>query len=97
LLDCQFMTEHLASLGAIEISQERYLELLRQAHGVGDAVGVGLEEGVGEAEADAVGLGTLGGAVPLALPAGFAALLAAAEGDSISPGKVIEQALTQTS
>ncbi len=28
LLDCQFMTEHLKSLGAVEISQKRYLELL---------------------------------------------------------------------
>jgi leucyl/phenylalanyl-tRNA--protein transferase len=28
LLDCQFMTDHLKSLGAIEISQKRYLELL---------------------------------------------------------------------
>ena len=31
LLDCQFMTDHLASLGAIEISQEEYLERLRTA------------------------------------------------------------------
>jgi len=31
LLDCQFMTEHLQSLGAIEISQKRYLELLSVA------------------------------------------------------------------
>ncbi len=31
LLDCQFMTEHLASLGAIEINQDRYLELLNEA------------------------------------------------------------------
>jgi leucyl/phenylalanyl-tRNA--protein transferase len=28
LLDCQFMTGHLKSLGAVEISQKRYLELL---------------------------------------------------------------------
>lgn len=28
LLDCQFMTDHLRSLGAVEISQKRYLELL---------------------------------------------------------------------
>ena len=28
LLDCQFMTDHLRSLGAVEISQTRYLELL---------------------------------------------------------------------
>ncbi|MEO9599927.1 leucyl/phenylalanyl-tRNA--protein transferase [Parasphingorhabdus sp.] len=31
LLDCQFMTDHLASLGAIEISQEDYLERLNRA------------------------------------------------------------------
>jgi len=28
LLDCQFMTEHLASLGAVEIPRDRYQELL---------------------------------------------------------------------
>lgn len=33
LLDCQFMTDHLRSLGAIEISQQRYLELLDVALG----------------------------------------------------------------
>ena len=31
LLDCQFMTDHLASLGAIEISQAEYLEKLARA------------------------------------------------------------------
>lgn len=31
LLDCQFMTDHLASLGAIEISQDEYVEQLRMA------------------------------------------------------------------
>ncbi len=31
LLDCQFITEHLATMGAVEISQEEYLELLRAA------------------------------------------------------------------
>lgn len=31
LLDCQFMTDHLASLGAIEISQDEYLEQLHTA------------------------------------------------------------------
>ncbi len=31
LLDCQFMTEHLASLGAVEITRESYQELLAQA------------------------------------------------------------------
>ncbi|MDP4538418.1 leucyl/phenylalanyl-tRNA--protein transferase [Qipengyuania sp. DY56-A-20] len=33
LLDCQFMTGHLASLGAVAIPQARYLELLAAARG----------------------------------------------------------------
>jgi leucyl/phenylalanyl-tRNA---protein transferase len=31
LLDCQFMTEHLASLGAVEIDRDTYIELLDSA------------------------------------------------------------------
>ncbi len=34
LLDCQFMTDHLASLGAAELPQAEYIELVRQAGGV---------------------------------------------------------------
>jgi leucyl/phenylalanyl-tRNA---protein transferase len=99
LLDCQFMTEHLASLGAVEISQTRYLTLLKKAQsgaarplpGAGD----GLGEGLGEAE----GFGEAAAGAALALPAGFAALLeeAAAGGSSSSPGNFIAQSLTQTS
>ena len=33
LLDCQFMTDHLASLGAVEIGQEDYMEELRRVRG----------------------------------------------------------------
>lgn len=33
LLDCQFMTDHLRSLGAIEIAQEQYLEGLARSSG----------------------------------------------------------------
>ena len=33
LLDCQFMTDHLASLGAVEISQQAYLEELKRVRG----------------------------------------------------------------
>lgn len=33
LLDCQFLTDHLASLGAVEIPQSHYLELLSDASG----------------------------------------------------------------
>lgn len=34
LLDCQFMTDHLASLGAAELPQAEYIELVRRAGGV---------------------------------------------------------------
>jgi len=39
LLDCQFITDPLASLGAIEIAQARYVALLGEASGAGDGVG----------------------------------------------------------
>ena len=47
LLDCQFMTEHLASLGAVEITQARYVTMLSAASGTG--VGEGEGEGAGAA------------------------------------------------
>ncbi|WP_420144230.1 leucyl/phenylalanyl-tRNA--protein transferase [Sphingobium sp.] len=42
LLDCQFMTDHLRSLGAIEISQRDYLQLLGAATG-GVVLGAGVD------------------------------------------------------
>jgi leucyl/phenylalanyl-tRNA--protein transferase len=88
LLDCQFITPHLASLGAIEIGQKQYLRLLREAQIATD--GVGAAEGLGAGLAAGAGL---------ALPAGFAALLAdaAGAGSASSPGNFIAQSLTQTS
>lgn len=44
LLDCQFMTDHLRSLGAIEISQAAYLQLLGDAV-EGGAAGLGAGSG----------------------------------------------------
>jgi leucyl/phenylalanyl-tRNA---protein transferase len=94
LLDCQFITDHLASLGAVEISQSRYLALLRSAQRPPDYSG----EGLGKGDGAALGDGLAAGAA-LALPAGFAALLAdaAGAGTSSSPGNFIAQSLTQTS
>ena len=37
LLDCQFMTPHLASLGAVAVPRDRYVELLAAALGEGGA------------------------------------------------------------
>ncbi|MET0588750.1 MAG: leucyl/phenylalanyl-tRNA--protein transferase [Novosphingobium sp.] len=101
LLDCQFMTPHLASMGAVEISQRRYHALLKAAQrpysvlsgdGATAGDGLGARDGEGVAAGDASGLG-------VALPAGFAALLedAASAGSSSSPGNFIAQSLTQTS
>jgi leucyl/phenylalanyl-tRNA--protein transferase len=99
LLDCQFMTPHLASLGAVELSQQHYLVMLKaaQASYVVGGFGDGFGEGVGLDEADGMGAGEAGAA--LTLPAGFAALLAeaVAAGSSSSPGNFIAQSLTQTS
>jgi leucyl/phenylalanyl-tRNA--protein transferase len=82
LLDCQFMTGHLASLGAVEIDQGRYLELLAAAQAVSPA-----DSGVGVAA---------GSAAPLSLPEAFELLLSES-GNSSAPGKSIAQSLTHTS
>lgn len=107
LLDCQFMTPHLASLGAIEISQRRYHALLKAAqrpYSAAEGAGEGVPEGAATGERVGDGLGAAGeggGAAgdALALPAGFAALLAAAAsaGSSSSPGNFIAQSFTHTS
>jgi leucyl/phenylalanyl-tRNA--protein transferase len=89
LLDCQFMTEHLASMGAVEIGQERYLDLLGAAQDL-------REPGVQAVGASGVGAGAGAGAGALPLPDGFALLAGGGSGDS-SPGKLIAQDLTQTS
>lgn len=91
LLDCQFTTPHLASLGAVEITQAKYLEMLEAAlrPQAGGESSAGVSSGA--AGASAAGAG--------GLPAGFAALLvdAAAAGLSSSPGNFIAQSLTHTS
>lgn len=100
LLDCQFMTEHLASMGAAEISQADYLKRLRAAQipTLGEAAALGAACGAddGGALGSADGVGEAAG---LALPAGFAALLADAAGAGLSssPGNFIAQSFTQTS
>lgn len=87
LLDCQFITDHLASLGAVEISQQEYRLRLAAAQS-GEAAAVGVAEDLGD------GLGVAAG---VALPEGFAALVEAAAASSSSPGNFIAQSLTQTS
>lgn len=95
LLDCQFMTDHLASLGAVEITQEAYLVLLE------GALGRDLQASVGSSSTSSVAVGAAGAGDWGALDGALSAA-AGPEGDffstaSSSPGKVILQALTQTS
>jgi leucyl/phenylalanyl-tRNA--protein transferase len=92
LLDCQFMTDHLRSLGAIEISQKAYLALLESAlatgsadAGAGRALAVGVAERRGEAGAEFGALDRLLAADP------------ARTVDSPASGCVIAQLLGHTS
>jgi leucyl/phenylalanyl-tRNA--protein transferase len=91
LLDCQFMTGHLASLGAISVPRETYVALLSVALGGGGTAGVS----VAGALADGSGRG------PESAP-DFLALdrlleLAGAAGAGGPAGYVISQLLGQTS
>lgn len=93
LLDCQFQTSHLESLGAIEIEQAEYLTLLRQAQRPYSAVDAALSlpeafAALGEAAGVGVGEGRDARAGLVDEVSGKA--------DS-SPGKFIAQFLTQTS
>lgn len=90
LLDCQFMTEHLASLGAVTIDRETYVTLLSAALGTG---GLGGDGGVSFVAAAAE--------VP-AGPADFGALerlldVTGAAGAAGPEGYVIWQLLGHTS
>ena len=92
LLDCQFMTEHLASLGAVAVSRGRYVELLGEALG-GGAAGSGAGVGAGSAGRSRGGAAAEGDLLALDR------LLEAegAAGASGPAGKVIAQLLGQTS
>jgi leucyl/phenylalanyl-tRNA--protein transferase len=91
LLDCQFMTEHLASLGALSVPREAYVALLSAALGGGGAVGVSatgaLVEALGRAPSEAPDFFALDRLLELAGAAG-------AGGPA---GYVIAQLLGQTS
>lgn len=84
LLDCQFMTEHLRTMGATEIPQRDYRRLVDLAHGR-PATSLGtawryFNEGAGYGAGAAAGVGDAAG------PAAAS-----------SPGQRIAQSLTQTS
>jgi leucyl/phenylalanyl-tRNA--protein transferase len=86
LLDCQFMTDHLRSLGAIEISQQDYLALLASVAGSAMAgAGAGAARRAGEEAPEF-------GALDRLLAADGARTV-----DSAASGCVIAQLLGQTS
>ena len=106
LLDCQFMTVHLASLGAIEISQAAYLKRLKQALHVGDQVSTVASPSPSGASSGSGSGAVTGAASALGLAGDWSTLdgfLSSSEGSAnsaavgSSPGKLILQALTQTS
>lgn len=97
LLDCQFMTDHLASFGAVTVSRDDYVALLSAAIGV-------IGSGAGAAGSAAVGSAAgweAGARDPLPLP-DFLALdllldARASAADTGASGQLIVQLLGQTS
>ena len=89
LLDCQFMTDHLASLGAVSVTRETYVALLAAALGGagGGAAGSRGAEGVARVSDAAPDFGALDRLLELAGAAGAAG----------PAGYVISQLLGQTS
>ena len=101
LLDCQFMTDHLRTMGAVDLPQADYRQLVDAAQGQprrslgtawhGFARGYTAGAGAGAGAAGA-GAGLAEGA-----GAGFAAGSFPGDAGPSSPGKRIVQSLTQTS
>lgn len=96
LLDCQFLTEHLASLGAVPVSREEYLERLMAAVEAGPALPLpeAYASLLGAAAAVSDGVGDGAGAAG-ALPSSPSS--DSPRAGASSPGKLILQSLTQTS
>lgn len=99
LLDCQFMTPHLASLGAIELPQAEYLRLLYPSvagafSSAAGGAGVGEGDGAGVADGRDAGAGRRAAVGDWGA---LDALLAGSDDTSISPGQRIVQLLTNTS
>jgi leucyl/phenylalanyl-tRNA---protein transferase len=91
LLDCQFMTEHLASLGAVSVPRETYVALLSAALGGGASVGAPATASLVEA------LGREPSGAPDFLALDRLLELAGAAGAAGPAGYVITQLLGQTS
>ncbi|MBI1402384.1 MAG: leucyl/phenylalanyl-tRNA--protein transferase [Porphyrobacter sp.] len=91
LLDCQFMTEHLRAMGAVEIPQREYRRRVDLAQGQpAGSLGMAWRR-FSEGEDYAAGVAAGAGRAAGALPDGRA------EDGAASPGQRIAQSLTQTS
>ena len=97
LLDCQFMTNHLASLGAVSVSRADYNALLSGALGGGSAGGGAASAGVSGWSSDASGRGRAAGAGPDFLALDRLLDATGAAGTAGPAGYVIAQLLGQTS
>ena len=94
LLDCQFMTDHLASLGAVTVKRDLYVALLSGALGSGSAA-AGASTG---ASFELFGEPAPGELPPPDFGALDRLLVPPAEGGaSAAPGQLIAQLLTHTS
>jgi leucyl/phenylalanyl-tRNA--protein transferase len=95
LLDCQFMTEHLASLGALSVPRKTYVELLSTALGGGGAGSAGAGRAAG---LDGRGrAGVVRAAAPDLLALDRLLEATGAAGAASPAGYVIAQLLGQTS
>jgi leucyl/phenylalanyl-tRNA--protein transferase len=102
LLDCQFMTEHLRSMGAVEIPQREYRRLVDCAHGhprtsIGTAWRAFAERGDYASGLAGAAVAAGGGAGVAETGAEGAGEGLAGAAESASPGQRIAQFLTQTS
>ncbi len=98
VLDCQFMTEHLRSMGAAELAQADYRRLVAGAHGLPRTSLGTAWRGFNAAYAAGTGAGAGAGAgAAVAFGAGLAGAGLSAAAEPSSPGKRIVQSLTQTS
>jgi leucyl/phenylalanyl-tRNA--protein transferase len=101
LLDCQFMTEHLRSMGARELSQADYRRLVERAQGQ-PAMSLAMalrsfKDGYAAGAGGAAGVAGAAGAAGDGRTEGLAEGSAAGAAGPSSPGKRIVQSLTQTS
>lgn len=104
LLDCQFITDHLASLGAVTVPRKRYLQLLADARSDGFQASLpaawsalaGAQFSAGASSAGAASGSAAAGAGAAAGAALAPEPVERATGAS-SPGKLIAQSLTHTS